>query len=105
MGTVTSPLANILINELINPNNTNELISNYNYQMTYNCVGNNNHVHQLNWPENKMCRQINDSSYHLDNYSSNHGNWVYYDQIKWRENKMCRQLDDSYLQLSTRPNN
>ena len=41
-------LANILITELINPSNTNELMSNFNYQMTYNCVGNNNHVHQLN---------------------------------------------------------
>ena len=65
--------------------------------MTYNCVRKNNRVHQLHWLENKMCCQIDDSSYHLYNYSNKYGNFEYYDQINWLENKMCRQLDDSYL--------
>ena len=60
-------LTNILTNELINPSDTKGPISNYNYQMTYDCVGNNSHIHQLNWLENKVCRQLVDSNLPVKN--------------------------------------
>ena len=65
-------LTKILINELINPSNANNLLalkSNDSYQMTYNYVGNNNYVHQINWLENKMCRQLDDSCHPPKNNS------------------------------------
>ena len=83
------PLALRLI-ELNTPNNTGnsralKLNDSCHLQVTYNF--------RINWLENKLCRQINDSYHPIDNYNKDYAHCV---GINWPKNKMCHHVDDSY---------
>ena len=65
---------------------------------------------QIKWLKLKICRQLDDSSRHLDKYGNSYdsnNNYVVYDQINWPEYKMCRQLGNNtyYMRQEIRPNN
>ena len=98
-------LANILLNEIIEPYKTNfaSFKTNHSCQSFLYLVNDKNHTFhydRINWLKNKMCRHINDSYVpvikNLDNLVSDKNHAFHYERINWLENKMCRHTNDSY---------
>ena len=104
--------------DLINQNNISKLKINNSYLMTYNYVGtkygyqtkrqkskircplhdsySSLDYQQINWHENKMCHQMDDSYLPVTNDLDNHGasgRSIY--KVNWLVNRMCRHLNDS----------